>query len=120
MIYVDEIIGTNAYIDGVLQPKKEGETYRVRDRGEARETMSENPDNQTYLGLGPQSKIVTDDGEELDMDSRYLGAVQHQLRFIKRDGSAVLQQYQWSQELGRFDWFDIPLVDEEFTLSEVG
>ena len=26
--YVDEIIGTNAYIDGRLQPKREGYTYR--------------------------------------------------------------------------------------------
>ncbi len=30
VIYVDEIVGTNAYCDGVLQPKQEGVTYIVR------------------------------------------------------------------------------------------
>jgi hypothetical protein len=29
VIYVDEMVGTNAYIDGVLQPKKEGATYKL-------------------------------------------------------------------------------------------
>jgi hypothetical protein len=28
-IQVDEIIGTNAYIDGELQPKREGTTYHI-------------------------------------------------------------------------------------------
>ena len=28
-VIVDEIIGTNAYIDGELQPKREGATYVV-------------------------------------------------------------------------------------------
>ena len=28
-VWVDEIVGTNAYIKGVLQPKVEGATYRV-------------------------------------------------------------------------------------------
>ena len=30
IIIVDEIIGTNAYIDGKLQPKREGATYIVK------------------------------------------------------------------------------------------
>ena len=31
VIVVDEIIGTSAYIDGELQPKKEGATYVAKD-----------------------------------------------------------------------------------------
>ena len=29
LIYVDEIVGTNAYIDGKLQPKVEGRAYKI-------------------------------------------------------------------------------------------
>ena len=89
----------------------------------------ENPDNKTYLGLGPQSKQVGSDGEELSLDSRYLVPSTGMLRFVERGVPTenaqqsfprdenvlkrvrILQQYQWSTEAG-FDWYDIPLVTE--------
>lgn len=73
--------------------------------------MSENPDNKYYVDLGPQSKQKDSEGNEINMDARYMIPVQHQLRFIKRDDSAILQQYQWCQDKGAFDWYDIPLVE---------
>lgn len=89
--------------------------------------MSENPDNKMYIGFGPQAKmkVICEDTEsanygkeiELNMDARYLIPVQHQLRFVWQrgvghEGQRILQQYQWSQEKGEFDWYDIPLVSE--------
>lgn len=83
--------------------------------------MSTNPDNNNHIGLGPQRKMIVD-GEEINMDQRYLIPTAGMLRFIERGVPTenehvlkkvrILQQYQWSQELSEFDWFDIPLVDE--------
>lgn len=68
--------------------------------------MNENPDNYSYLGLGPQRHLIPTNG---------------MLRFVERretnvpEGSQVkvrfiLQQYQWSAKEGDFDWYDVPLV----------
>ena len=87
--------------------------------------MSNNPDNENYIGLGPQSKMKDSEGNDLAMDTRYLIPAQHQLRFVERGVPTedpavlkrvrILQQYQWSQELGTFGWYDIPSVSEEDT-----
>lgn len=87
--------------------------------------MNENPDNDSYLGLGPQRKMMGEDKEgnpiELALDQRHLIPTNGMLRFVERretnvpEGSQVrvrfiLQQYQWSAEEGDFDWYDVPLV----------
>lgn len=79
--------------------------------------MSDNPDNKTYLGLGPQYKQ-----EGTTLDGRYLIPSQGMLRFVEREvmdeasGLAgvhrILQQWQWCAETGEFNWYDIPLVGE--------
>lgn len=74
--------------------------------------MSENPDNITYEGLGPQHKIAG-----TTLDQRYLIPSGGMLRFVERETPAttavrVLQQYQWSAEEGKHDWYDIPMVVE--------
>ncbi len=77
--------------------------------------MSENSDNDSYQGFGPQGKIP-----ETDMDSRYLIPAAGMLRFVSRDDPKLgksrqlrmLQQYQWSMEAGGFDWYDVPMVTE--------
>jgi hypothetical protein len=84
--------------------------------------MSENPDNEWYLGFGPQSKQLDGDGNEMNLDARYLVPTQHQLRFVERgvptanpevlEKRRILQQYQWSAKDGKFDWYDVPLVTE--------
>lgn len=84
--------------------------------------MSLNPDNDIYLGLGPQETIKDDDGNDMNMNSRYLIPEKGMLRFAKRvpeDAPAgfvkhrlILQQYQWCAETGDFGWYDIPLVTE--------
>ena len=58
-------------------------------------TIKTNPDLETYK-----------DNPELRVP------VQHELRFIKRDDSAILQQYQWCQAKVAFGWYDIPLEEE--------
>ena len=57
VVCVDEIVGTNAYIDGELQPKREGVTYKVK--GVYGESMMSHPDivkeqedrNEFFRGL---------------------------------------------------------------------
>lgn len=84
--------------------------------------MGTNPDNKNYVDLGPQSKQLDSEGNEMEMDARYLIPVQHQLRFVIRAESQlpqgivkdvrILQQYQWSMEEGQFDWYDVPMVND--------
>lgn len=64
--------------------------------------MTVNPDIEAER---VRNKIIFED----DADRRV--PTPGELRFIKRDIRA-LQQYQWSQEDGKWDWYDIPLVSE--------
>lgn len=85
--------------------------------------MTTNQDNKHILGLGPQSNIITDDGEELDMVSRYLVPTPGTLRYVERPEHneacefvkvvRVLQQYLYSTEDSCFGWYDIPLAEGE-------
>jgi len=80
--------------------------------------MAENPNNNDYMGLGPQTKVPN-----TNMDSRYLIPSNGMLRFVKRnvptenpdvmEKTCILQEYGYSQILGESDWFDVPLVEDE-------
>lgn len=82
----------------------------------------ENPDMRNYVGFGSQRKVQDKDGNDMMMDARYLIATDGMLRFIVRETATenpkhtaqlrILQQYQWCGEVGKFDWYDIPLVVE--------
>lgn len=79
--------------------------------------MATNPDNKTYLGLGPPWKIP-----ETTLDGRYLIASEGMLRFVNRAEHnetsefvktlRILQRYEWSAEMKKHDWFDVELVDD--------
>lgn len=80
----------------------------------------ENPDNGSYLGLGPQAYVKDADGNDTNIQERYLIPVAGMLRFVKvKDpdgpdhGECRLEQFQWSSEDGKHDWYEIPLVEEE-------
>ena len=77
--------------------------------------MSENPDNKDYIGLGIQEAIP-----DTTLESRFLSPIQGMLRFVEKEvdnhgtpaKARVLQQYQYSARDNRFNWYDIPLVEE--------
>lgn len=78
----------------------------------------ENPDNINYIGLGPQARIKDAEGNDTNIEERYLIPVAGMLRFLrvkKADGTErnILQQFQWSSEDGKHDWYTIPLVEED-------
>lgn len=109
VILVDEIIGTNAYIGGELQPKMEGATYAVSPYG--LHNTTNNPDNDQTLGYGPVAEPF----------SRYLTPVNGALRFVERGvptenehvlkKQRILQVWSWSSSESKYDWYDVPLVD---------
>lgn len=73
--------------------------------------MATNPDNKDYDGYGS--------------DKAFLTGTEGMLRFVKRtpEGETddkpkivrvihILQRYEWSAQMKKFDWFDVELVDD--------
>lgn len=55
--------------------------------------------------------MVNPDFEDYMGDSAYLAPQQGMLRFVERDGKKLLQRYEWSYQLKKHDWFDVPLFE---------
>ena len=64
--------------------------------------MSINPDIKAERD---RNRVIFND----DQDRRI--PVVGELRFINRDSSAILQQYQWSNEDSDHNWYDVPLSE---------
>lgn len=63
--------------------------------------MNENPDNQSYMGIGTKGDIYPSAGK---------------LRFVERTEGGrlarILQVYEWCNKEGDYRWFDVPMVRE--------
>jgi hypothetical protein len=45
-------------------------------------------------------------------DKAFLDTQSGTLRFIERNQERILQRYEWSGQLVKYDWFDVPLGTE--------